>query len=110
LPAAVVGSVSNMGSTCVAVPPEVAAALDTFDAAVATIGELNLDNASNHRAEPINGTLSRWGGRTSSSQGGWAWGQGPSGRSSHRGLNGRGLINLKHVFLHGSSPHCIGFS
>jgi hypothetical protein len=33
-----------MSSTCVAVPPEVAAAFDAFDAAVATIGELNLDN------------------------------------------------------------------
>jgi Domain of unknown function (DUF222) len=33
-----------MSSTSVAVPPEVAAALDAFDAAVATMGELNLDN------------------------------------------------------------------
>jgi Domain of unknown function (DUF222)/HNH endonuclease len=33
-----------MGSMCVAVPPEVAAAFDALDAAVATIGELNLDN------------------------------------------------------------------
>jgi Domain of unknown function (DUF222)/HNH endonuclease len=33
-----------MGSTCVAVPPEVATAFDALEAAVATIGELNLDN------------------------------------------------------------------
>jgi len=33
-----------MGSICIAVPPEVAAALDALDAAVATIGEMNLDN------------------------------------------------------------------
>ena len=33
-----------MGSRCTAVPPEVAAALDALDAAVATIGEMNLDN------------------------------------------------------------------
>jgi hypothetical protein len=33
-----------MGSTCVAVPPELGAALDALDAAVATIGEVNLDN------------------------------------------------------------------
>ena len=32
-----------MGSTCIAVPPEVVAAFDALDAAVATIGELNLD-------------------------------------------------------------------
>ena len=37
-------SVSNMGSMCVAAPPEVAAAFDALDAAVARIGELNLDN------------------------------------------------------------------
>ena len=33
-----------MGSMCVAVPPEVAAAFDALDAAVARIGELNFDN------------------------------------------------------------------
>jgi hypothetical protein len=33
-----------MGSICIAVPPEVAAALDALDAAVAKIGEMNLDN------------------------------------------------------------------
>ena len=33
-----------MGSMCVAAPPEVAAAFDALDAAVAAIGELNLDN------------------------------------------------------------------
>src|SRR5271166_6066323 len=37
------GIVSNMGSTCIAVPPEVVAAFDALDAAVATTGELNLD-------------------------------------------------------------------
>jgi len=36
--------ISNMGSTAVAVRPEVAAALDALDAAVAAIGELNFDN------------------------------------------------------------------
>lgn len=35
---------SNMRSTCVTAPPEMAAAFDALDAAVATIGELNLDN------------------------------------------------------------------
>ncbi len=38
------GTVSNMGSTCIAAPPEVVAAFDALDAAVATISELNLDN------------------------------------------------------------------
>ncbi|MBV8178210.1 MAG: HNH endonuclease, partial [Mycobacterium sp.] len=33
-----------MGSTCVEVPPELVAAFDALDAAVATIGEFNLDN------------------------------------------------------------------
>ena len=33
-----------MGSMCVTAPPEVAAAFDALDAAVAAIGELNLDN------------------------------------------------------------------
>ena len=42
----IAGSVSNMGSTCLPAPPEVAAAFDALDAAVATIGELNLDNYS----------------------------------------------------------------
>jgi Domain of unknown function (DUF222) len=36
--------ISNMSSTAVAVRPEVAAALDALDAAVAAIGELNFDN------------------------------------------------------------------
>ena len=38
------GSVSNVGSICIAVPPGLAAVLDALDAAVATIGEMNLDN------------------------------------------------------------------
>jgi hypothetical protein len=33
-----------MGSIYIAVPPEVAAALDALEAAVAKIGEMNLDN------------------------------------------------------------------
>ena len=37
-------NVSNMSSTCIGVPPEVAAAFDALSAAIATIAELNLDN------------------------------------------------------------------
>ena len=39
-----VGNVSNMGSTCIAAPPEPAAAFDALDAAAAAIGELDFDN------------------------------------------------------------------
>jgi Domain of unknown function (DUF222)/HNH endonuclease len=38
------GNVSNMRSACVALPPEVVAAFDGLTAAVATVGDLNLDN------------------------------------------------------------------
>jgi hypothetical protein len=39
-----VGNVSNMSSTCIAAPPELAAAFDALDAAAAGIGELDFDN------------------------------------------------------------------